>query len=109
MTPKPTQQSNRPNPKSLANQPTAINWKQSLDVYSQLPDKIDVDNPPRKPIAHLGAQMVLVDDAGIKQAYLDRLASYYAAAAGAGQLNTGRVVNQSPPARRRVGSCTAQR
>lgn len=52
-------------------------WKQSLKAYDQLPDKVDVENPPDEPVAHLAAQVVVVKRVDVQQEFVDRLAGYY--------------------------------
>lgn len=55
-------------------------WKQTLAKYDRLPEKLDLNEPPHDPLAHLAAQVVVVEHT-VEQAFVDRLASYYAAPA----------------------------
>ncbi len=51
--------------------------RQALAEYEDLPKKVDADDPPEKPVVHQANRVVILDDAQIKQPFLDRLDSYY--------------------------------
>ncbi|GAB3817508.1 hypothetical protein GCM10028820_18580 [Tessaracoccus terricola] len=54
--------------------------RQSLGPYEALPSEVDVDDPPETPVVHQASQVVVIDEAEVKETFLDRLASYYDAA-----------------------------
>lgn len=51
--------------------------RQALNGYEDLPTSVDADDPPETPVVHQANRVVILDDAEIKQDFLDRLASYY--------------------------------
>ncbi len=51
--------------------------RQALKGYEDLPTSVDADDPPETPVVHQANRVVILDDAEIKQDFLDRLASYY--------------------------------
>ncbi|RMB61910.1 serpin family protein [Tessaracoccus antarcticus] len=55
--------------------------RQSLEQYEDLPTSVDADDPPESPVVHQANRVVILDEAAIKQPFLDRLASYYGTSA----------------------------
>ena len=51
--------------------------RQALADYEDLPETVDANDPPESPVVHQANRVVILDDAEIKQDFLDRLASYY--------------------------------
>ncbi len=51
--------------------------RQALEGHEDLPTSVDADDPPETPVVHQANRVVILDDAEIKQDFLDRLASYY--------------------------------
>ena len=55
--------------------------RQALAGYEDLPKKVNADDPPETPVVHQANRVVILDDAEINSAFLDRLSSYYDAGA----------------------------
>lgn len=51
--------------------------RQALSPYESLPTSIDKSDPPEEIVVHQASQVVILDDAPVKQDYLDRLARFY--------------------------------
>lgn len=51
--------------------------RQAFDTYDTLPATVDADAPPDKPVVHLASRVLVIDDAPVKQPFLDRVGTYY--------------------------------
>ena len=51
--------------------------RQSLAGYDSLPSSLDKKDPPEDIVVHQASQVVILDDAAVRQQYLDRLTRFY--------------------------------
>jgi len=51
--------------------------RQALADYEDLPASVDAHDPPEIPVVHQANRVVILDEAEIRQDFLDRLSSYY--------------------------------
>ncbi|CAL8970790.1 hypothetical protein TESS_TESS_02251 [Tessaracoccus sp. O5.2] len=51
--------------------------RQSLAGYDSLPSSLDKKDPPEDIVVHQASQVVILDDAVVRQQYLDRLTRFY--------------------------------
>ena len=51
--------------------------RQALAGYDTLPESVDKKEPPEEPVVHQASQVVILDDAIVEEAFLDRLSRFY--------------------------------